>query len=263
MIVKRSHSKWKVSGFKVKVGSILLILSIISFQFSVCSAQQGMNRPYIDDKLFHFGFQLGVNFGSFMITDSEVPYTNPITGATETYHARVSSLMPGFHVGFIADLRMCKYLNLRFTPGMQFMSRTITYKTESGNPVKGSPGTSDKVDIAAIPVYIPLYLKWSAAREANYRPYVIAGGGVSFNVSRDKKKPVMLNPMDYFCEVGFGCDLYLQWFKFCPEITYRIGFANQLSPMDGTREIPVEDYFYTTAISRLTSHCVCLTFNFE
>lgn len=223
-----------------------------------------MNRPYVDDKLFHFGFQLGMNFSSFGVTDSELPLTNPITGEVEIYHSRVSSILPGFNVGFVSDLRLCKYLNLRFCPGMQFTSRTLTYKSESGKPV----GTPDKkyganIDVLAIPVYLPLYLKFSAEREGNYRPYVIAGGGVSFNVSRDHEKPVMMNLMDYFCELGFGVDLYFQWFKFCPEITYRIGFADQLCPADQRMELAPQDAFYTNAISRLTNHCICLTFNFE
>ena len=230
---------------------------------SAAQAQRAQNRPYIDDKLFHFGFQLGVNFASFGVTDSELPIENPVTGAVEIYHARVSSILPGFHVGFVTDLRLCEYLNLRFCPGIQFASRTITYKTESGRPVQGSPGHGATTDVLAMPVYLPLYLKWSALREGNYRPYVIAGGGASFNVSRDREKPVLLNTMDYFAEVGFGCDLYFRWFKFCPEISYRIGFANQLSPVSGRMELAPQDFFYTNSISRLTNHCVCLTFNFE
>lgn len=227
-------------------------------------AQVGQNRPYVDDKLIHFGFQLGMNFSTFHVTDSEEPIVNPITGETEIYHARVSSILPGFNVGFVSDLRLCKFLNLRFCPGMQFSSRTISYKTESGRPVSGSPGKfGPNIDVLAIPIYLPLYLKWSAEREGNYRPYVIAGGGVSFNVSRDHEKPVLMQTMDYFCEIGFGVDLYFTWFKFCPEITYRIGFGNQLSPTDGRMELAPQDFFYTDAISRLTSHCVCLTFNFE
>ena len=223
-----------------------------------------MNRPYVDDKLFHFGFQLGLNFGAFGVHDSEEPIVNPITGETEIYHARVATVTPGFHVGFISDLRLCEFLNLRFCPGLQFTSRTLKYKTESGHAVQGLPGKhGSTIDVLAIPVYLPLYLKWSAAREANYRPYVIMGGGAAFNVSRDHEKPVLLKTMDYFCEVGFGVDLYFRWFKFCPEITYRIGFANQLSPSEGRMELAPQEFFYTDAIRKLTNHCVCLTFNFE
>ncbi len=226
-------------------------------------AQESQNRPYVDDKLFHFGFQLGVNFSSFGVTDSELEIEDPVTGIKEIYHSRVSSVLPGFHVGFITDLRLCKYLNLRFCPGMQFTSRTLTYKTESGNPVKGSMNKGASVDVLAMPVYLPLYLKFSAMREGNFRPYVIAGGGASFNVSRDREKPVLLNLMDYFAEVGFGVDFYFRWFKFCPEITYRIGFANQLYPADQRMELAPQDAFYTNSISRLTNHSICLTFNFE
>lgn len=241
-----------------------LVLAPFASRLTPVSAQQAQNKPYVDDKLFHFGFQLGLNFSSFSVTDSELPITNPITGKTEIYHARVSSVLPGFHVGFITDLRLCKYLNLRFCPGMQFTSRTLTYKTESGNPVEGTPGKFGKnIDVLAMPVYLPLYLKWSASREGNYRPYLIGGGGASFNVSRDREKPVLLNLMDYFCEVGFGVDIYFRWFKFCPEITYRIGFANQLAPSDGRNELAPQDVFYTDALSRLTNHSVCITFNFE
>jgi len=241
-----------------KILYILCLFCAISAQ-----AQESQNRPYVDDKLFHFGFQLGVNFSSFGVTDSELEITDPVTGAKEIYHSRVSSVLPGFHVGFITDLRLCKYLNLRFCPGMQFTSRTLSYKTESGNPVKGSMGKGASVDVLAMPVYLPLYLKFSAMREGNYRPYVIAGGGASFNVSRDREKPVLMNLMDYFAEVGFGVDLYFQWFKFCPEITYRIGFANQLYPADQRMELAPQDAFYSNSISRLTNHSICLTFNFE
>ena len=233
---------------------------VILFSFCALSlhAQQAQNRPYVDDKLFHFGFQLGVNFSSYGITDSELE----IDG--EIYHARVSSLLPGFNVGFVTDLRLCRFLNLRFCPGMQFTSRTISYKTESGHPVQGTPGKfGDHIDVLAMPVYLPLYLKWSAERDGNYRPYLIAGGGASFNVSRDREKPILMNLTDYFAEVGFGCDLYFQWFKFCPEITYRIGFANQLYPAAERNELSPYDAFYSNAILRMTNHCVCLTFNFE
>ena len=57
-------------------------------------AQQAQNRPYADDKLFHFGFQLGINFASFGVTDSEMELTDPVTGLTDIYHARVSNVLP-------------------------------------------------------------------------------------------------------------------------------------------------------------------------
>ena len=242
------------------------IVSFVLCTLSLCTfAQQAQNRPYVDDKLFHFGFQLGINFATFQVTDLDEPITNFGTGQPDTLHARVSTLMPGFHVGFVTDLRLCRYLNLRFCPGMLFTNRTLHYQWASGSPVSGSAGKyGANLDVLAIPIYLPFYLKWSAEREGNYRPYVIAGGGISCNVSRDHEKPVLLNTLDYFCEVGFGVDLYFTWFKLCPEITYRIGFADQLTPNSARgQEVMPQDVFYTDGIKRMTTHCICLTFNFE
>lgn len=215
-----------------------------------------MNNPYVDDKIIHFGFSLGMNFMTYGITDSE----EIIDG--EVYHARVSHLMPGFQVGFITDVRLCKYLNLRFTPGLEFSSRTIQYKAESGNKVK-SPNFGSSIDVLSIPITVPLYLKFSAQREKNFRPYVIAGGGFSYNVSRDRDKPILNKPWDYFVSVGVGVDLYLRWFKLCPEIKYQIGFADLLTPVSARPELAAQDQFYTQSIKRMTSRMLTISFNFE
>lgn len=232
---------------------------LICILYSVlCTPLKAQNNPYVDDKVIHFGFSLGMNLMSFGVTDSEIP----IKG--ETYHARVSTLMPGFSVGFISDVRLCRYLNLRFCPGLSFSQRTISYVTESGTPVRSQSGQfKDKIDILSIPISIPLYLKFSAAREKNYRPYVIAGGGFEYNVYRDAEQPVLLKGPDYFVELGVGCDFYFRWFKFCPQISYKIGFANILTPADRNPYLTPDNRFYSEALSRLTSRMLCITFNFE
>lgn len=231
---------------------VILFTALLSFN---ATAQ---NNPYVDDKLIHFGFSLGMNLMSFGVTDSEAQ----IDG--EVYHARVSNLMPGFSVGFISDLRLCKYLNLRFCPGLSFSQRTLSYISESGTPVRSKSGQfRDKIDVLSIPITIPLYLKFTAMREMNYRPYIIAGGGFEYNVYRDAEQPVLLKGPDYFVEVGVGCDIYFRWFKFCPQISYKIGFANILTPADQNNFLTPDNRFYSTALTKLTSRMLCITFNFE
>lgn len=224
----------------------------------VAEAQvKAQNNPYVDDKVVHFGFSLGVNFMSYNVTDSR----DTVYG--EVYHARVSNLLPGFEVGFITDVRLSRHLNLRLCPQLNFSSRTLKFLTESGNPVQGTLGNGNTADILSIPISIPLYLKWSAEREGNYRPYLIGGGGISYNVTRDREKPLCSNGLDYFVEVGLGCDFYFSWFKLCPEIKYQIGFANQLMPVSERPELVYPDDLYTRAISRLTNQMVSIVFNFE
>ena len=197
-----------------------------------------MNNPYIDDKLFHMGFQVGANFNSYL---------------TEWAPANVSSPGFGFRVAFVGDIRLCKYLNLRFTPGLEFVSKTLKYKNY--------PNAS--VDVGSLPIILPLYLKFSAERVANFRPHVIAGGGVSFNVNKydPQKHHVAQNVLDYFCEAGFGCDIYFRWFKLCPELTYRIGFGDQLNRAHQTVEHP--EYVTAFGDNRLINQAICLTFNFQ
>lgn len=223
-----------------------------------------MNRPYIDDKLIHFGFSLGMNFMSFSASESLAPQDGLVWSgehgtpfAYETFHARVSYMLPGFSVGFITDLRLAQYLNLRFTPQLHFGQRVLSYRAESGK----FPNLT--TDVLSLPLTIPLELKWSAAREGNYRPYVIAGGGISYNFGLDKTKPILLKPIDYFIQFGAGCDFYFNWFKLCPEIKYQVGFNNILTPVNERTELMQEEAFYTNALNRLRSHMITIVFNFE
>ena len=217
-----------------------------------------MINPYVDERRIHFGFSLGINLMSYHITDTQ----DTING--EVYHARVSSLMPGFSVGFITDVRLSRHLNLRLCPALHFGQKSIKYKNESGNPIRGADDSfKNKAELISLPISIPLYLKWSAERHNNFRPYLIGGGGVSFDFGGQKERPVYQRKFDYFVEVGFGCDFYTQWFKFCPEIKYHIGFANMLTPIEERNNVPVQNEFYTRAIKRLTNQMITLTFNFE
>lgn len=215
-------------------------------------AQEAMNRPYIDDKLLHMGFQVGLNFAGFGVTTAN-PDANDV---------RVSGSLPGFHVAFVGDLRLHKNVNLRFCPGLQFISgRILSFdKYEPKDPAY-------TVSVMSIPINIPLYLKFSADRQSNYRPYVIAGGGVSLNVNPYGDKDIVgLKIFDGFVEVGFGVDIYLPWFKLCPEITYRIGFVDQYDRLDDRKVHPTASDMRgidPDRIGRLTNQCICLTFNFE
>lgn len=239
----------------------LFILSLSLLACFSASAQKAMNRPYIDDKLFHFGFSLGVNFMDYSLTTTEEPQTGNLWGsdnkeipvANAFIDARCSYMYPGFSVGFIGDLRLCKYLNLRFIPQLQFADRDIKYRA-----ITGSDTIDCKTSILAIPVAIPLELKWSAERCGNYRPYVTVGGGVSYNCFVDEKKPISPARLDYFMEIGAGCDFYFSWFKLCPQIKYTLGFKDVSPAHDAANE-----YLNSSIVNRMRNHMISLVFNFE
>lgn len=213
------------------------------------------NLPYVDDRPLHFGFFVGMNTLDFGIGLSQAVQDDGL------YQADVSSLMPGFSAGIIGDLRLGRYLNLRLSPSINFCERRISYQ-----PVNGGDKTS--TNIVSIPLMVPIHLKYSAERVHNFRPYLLAGGGAWFEFGRDKEKPVLLKPFDYYVELGAGCDIYFPFFKFAPELRFAIGFNDMLMPLDqreGRGWMPPnkDDYKYTKALSRLTTRMVTLVFNFE
>lgn len=244
-----------VSDLKRRLLSIVCLLVAVMPLFAQGKQTTGMNNPYYDNKIVHLGFTLGVNMMSYIVTESLVPLDG------ELYHARVSNMMPGFSVGFITDIRLAKYLSLRVTPTLQFASRTITFKNESGNPFPY--GRPNQQSLLSLPIEIPITVKWSAMREGNYRPYLTGGMGVSYDFTNDKERPILHRPFDYFLTFGLGCDFYFSWFKLCPEIRYQVGFNNMLTPISERPELSVPDYFYTNALSHLRNQAIILIFNFE
>lgn len=240
---------------KRRLFNILLLLVIVVPLFAQGKQTTGMNNPYYDDKRVHLGFALGVNLMSYVVTESLIPQEG------EIFHARVSNMLPGFSVGFITDVRLAKYLNLRVTPTLQFSSRTITYKNESGNPFPY--GRAPEQSLLSLPIEIPVTLKWTAMRTGNYRPYLTGGMGISYDFTNDKERPLLHRPFDYFLTVGLGCDFYLSWFKLCPEIRYQVGFNNMLTPISERPELSEPDYFYTNALSHLRNQAIIIIFNFE
>lgn len=232
----------------------------IVFIIVVCCAVSGIyaqNLPYADQRPFHFGFSLGVNMMDLAVT----PSMQPCGPDGEIYQARVSSLMPGFSVGVIGEARLNRYFSLRLHPTFHFGQRSIAYKFD--NVAKEDP-VAYRTDVVSMPITVPLYLKFHAEREWNGRPYLLAGGGVSFDVGRDRERYVILNTMDYFVEVGVGCELYFPFFKLSPELKFAIGFSNVLTPIEQRPELKDQSvHFYTNAISRLGSRLLTLSFNFE
>lgn len=247
--------KWMKRQTNIRIYSLLVLLVVAGQLFAQGKQTTGMNNPYYDEKLVHFGFSLGVNLMGYAVTESLMEQDG------EIYHARVSNLLPGFSVGFITDVRLAKYLNLRITPTLQFSSRTITYKNESGNPLPY--GRAPEQSLLSLPIEIPVTLKWTALREGNYRPYLTGGMGISYDFTNDKERPLLHKPFDYFLTVGLGCDFYLSWFKFCPEIRYQVGFNNMLTPVSERPELSEPDYFYTNALSHLRNQAIIIIFNFE
>lgn len=220
----------------------IVLLSLLALWISAPAFAQSGNLPYVDSKFIHFGFSLGFNTMDFAAEP-----------ASQETAISTSILKPGFSVGIISDMRLTRYLNLRFTPTLHFVDRDITFQ---------SSAYQDTVSLTSIPFSLPVYLKYSAERKGNYRPYLIFGGGAQYDFGRKTSDvKLVLKPVDFFAEVGVGCDIYFSFFKLAPELKFGIGFNDMLDR--NIEPSNPDDAKYTQAISRLTSRMITLSFNFE
>lgn len=228
-------------------GRYFLILALLLLLNAPAKAQG--NLQYTDDRRIHFGFLLGTHFSDFRVNLSYAQLDGKV------YEAQVSNLTPGFCAGIISDLRINRYFNLRVTPTIYFGERTLKYK------VAGHEATHDE-RIYSIPMALPVYIKYSAERHKNYRPYIIGGAGAYVDFGRDQEKNVLLNLFDTYVEFGLGCDIYFPYFKLAPELKFAFGLNNCLVPYEKRKQGFI-DPIYTQSLSGLTNRWITLSFNFE
>ena len=218
------------------------------------------NDPTHDDKPIHFGFSLGINFMDYRIEHRE-------RAADENIYVGAKELTPGINIHAIANLRLAENFDLRTLPGISFGERYIYFQeqTDSGL-VSILPGSKYKVNSSYLE--LPLSIKYKSKRLNNFRPYLIGGGNLRYDLSIKKEYDIedqllMIAPLDVYAEIGFGMDFYLTFFKFGVELKYSFGLSDILLRSDRKGELPAEFEPYTSYIDKINSHMVILLFHFE
>ncbi|SHE97137.1 probable protein-translocating porin PorT [Flavobacterium fontis] len=176
-----------------------------------------INLENFDKQRVHWGYFLG--FNSF---DFKIDYINPpardivVNGTT------------GFNVGLVGNLRLHEYIDLRFEPGLYYTQRNLTYS--------GFTRTIDALrEVRSTYISFPLLLKFSSKRVGNVRPYLVGGVNTTLNLSSNSKslddnyqQRFRVKQWTNNYEIGFGIDLYLEYFKFSPSIRGIFGMGDEL-----------------------------------
>lgn len=224
------------------------------------------NRPYADQKRIHLGFSVGAHFQDLSFT-----HNGYVTPDGQRWVAEVPAFSPGFCVNVLGDLRLHRYVNLRLTPGMYFGSKTVTmidYNADQSAP-GGDPDSEGYIPVNATQeiksayVVVPLDIKISGDRLGNTRPYVTAGAMASFDVSKKRSDYLMFNKADVYLTVGLGCDFYLPFFKFIPEIKFCFGLTDILRHDRPDLDLDPNTFKITQSLSKVKSNMVVINFYFE
>lgn len=226
-MLQTSHKLLESQQFILHLrNSMKKILAFLLIAFSLQShAQFGkglfgsdpiINLENWDKQRVHWGYYLGFNAYDFKFDYKTAGPDIQVKGTT------------GFNVGLIGNLRLQEYIDLRFEPGLYYTQRDLYF-----------PGFDNETDalrqVKSTYIHFPLLLKFSALRTGNIRPFLVGGVSTTLNLgSNSKSKDDNLNERfrmkqwtnNY--EMGFGVDLYLEYFKFSPSIRGVFGLNDEI-----------------------------------
>ncbi len=215
--------------------SLLALLLLISVTSGVSAQRHAFGVPnltHYDNKIYHFGFSLGVGTYNYIIS------TNPdLTHLDGCDSLRVVNPRAGksFGFGIVSDVRMGKYFDLRFIPSFSFPDCQLQYfcKTDVPNSSYANGNANGIVFLD-----LPLLVKFKSTRMMNnVRAYVLAGAQYSFNLVYSKAKDIannsandvlLVSAHDVMAQVGVGFDFYCTYFKLATELKFSLGLMNQL-----------------------------------
>jgi len=244
--------------------TLLMLTLCLTALMTTAQERKVQNRPYTDLRPLHLGILVGIN-----LQDIELENVGPQTILQEDGTSKTQTIVcdddkwnAGFSVGVLADLRLSKHLNLRFTPTMHFGAKHLTFYNMTELNAEGRLLEMTQ-DMKSTYISFPVDLKFSAERWNNYRPYVIAGVNQLVNLTSKNQDFLQLKRTDTMIEVGLGCDLYLPFFKLIPELKFCYSLTNAIDSSHANELQDTNKRMYANAVSSGQSKMIVLTFYFE
>ena len=229
---------------------LLLILFIPQTAWTQFNENAVINIPNDDKKFLNWGYFIG--FNQF---DYQTSFLRQGIGDTQILAEKTA----GFNLGLIGEIRINDFLDLRLEPGFYSGKRNLIFNSPSLTTENDSIRSLKSAFID-----LPLLIKFSAKRIANWRPFLIGGPYVSHNISSNSESTAdnysgtfKTKKWNYGYQIGIGIDFYLPYFKFTPSI--RGAFAlNDDAIRDKNPSSP-----WTANIDKMRSRALFLVFTFE
>lgn len=255
----RKHLAWQ-QFIQLPRNSMRKIVVLILFSIAIKGQAQNPNKLFGRDPIInlenfqkqrlYFGFYLGFNSYDFKIDYKTVSEDILVKKST------------GFNVGLVANLKLQEYVSLRFEPGLYYTTRDLQY------PLSYFPTTTTPMDmlrqVNSTYLHFPLLLKFSSLRTGNVRPYLLGGVSATLNLSSNSKSiddnsenRFRVNPWTTNYEMGFGIDIFSEYFIFSPSIRGVFGLKDELI-RDNDPNSP-----WTGNIESMKSRAVFVNFTFH
>lgn len=244
--------------------TITILLAMLTMTAASAQERRVENKPYIDLRPLHFGILVGFNAQDIEMENAG-PQLFTREDGTEVMRSVVcdaSKWNPGISVGVVADMRLSNHLNLRVTPTMHFGSKHLTFR-DLDNVNENGVARTETQELKNTYLSIPLDMKFSSKRCNNYRPYIMAGINPMINLTSKDQDIIQLKRFDTMIEVGFGCDLYLPFFKLIPELKFCYSLTNSLDKSHASQLKDDALKEMASAVRACHSKMIVLSFYFE
>lgn len=214
--------------------------------------RRNKNVRKFDDRLFHFGFTLGLNTSNFNVKyNTDLIFEDNLLRIDNRQQA-------GFNLGIVSSMNIIpSTLKLRFVPALSFQERLLQYTfllPDNSVEVLDSRVESTYLDF-------PLMLKYRTFRYNNFAAYFLGGAQYSLDLASQVDVSnggpdaiVIIQKDDWAWQVGTGVDFFLPYFKFGIEIKLSQGINNILV-QDNTR--------FARHLNELRSRVWWISFTFE
>ena len=214
-----------------------LVISLLLSSVLQAQVRRVQNNQKYDIEKFHLGFSLGTNNMYYRMKVSPDILFN---AKSDTVYGVETKGQFGFNLGMLAEYSLSKYFSIRTLPGMNFGGRTLQYKSRNfdGIPLDSLAFKTEEMTVQTIDVEIPILIRYKGMRINNYRPYLIGGGNVRYDLESNRKNKknasngmdyvIKTKPLDFFFEFGGGLDFYMTYFKLSTEIKMSYGTQDVL-----------------------------------
>ncbi len=230
-----------------------IIVLIISFVFcstaSMAQLRDNVNLEGHDDKLYHFGINVGYNKSHFNLTHHNSFLQQDTIMDVESINST------GINLAWLVNLRLSGHFDLRIHPlDLTFTEEDLLY-TE-----KYAADSFAEKKVQSITMSFPFDIAFSSDRIGNFKVYTLAGGNFSYDLAsnataRKAEDLVKLRPYNFSLEVGMGFHIYFPYFVLSPEIKLSEGIVNLHSRDPNLR--------YSRVIDQINSRMVTFSLTVE
>ena len=234
----------------IKTFSLLFLGMFLFTQAQFRNRDRQDRRQEQDSYQYSYGFYLNLNQFDYKLV------LDPKYGMEDKVNLVQTKPTYSFGAGLIGRMRLNDNFDLRIEPGLQFVERELTFKTQSNDQVRRVKSTY---------VDIPIMLEIHADRWYNSRPYAAAGLNYMVNLqsnssaAEDNQQGIFRSTTHNFAwSAEAGIQFYFSRFKLTPAFRGTFAFNNEIVA-DNAGTPP----YWTAAISTMQTRAFMFVLKFE